>query len=469
VFLGSGAGYVNDGGSENCFVGRAAGYENVSGSSNTFLGSSSGYTNTTGHRNVLIGYRAGYNETGSDKLYIANSDVDPPLIYGDFASGRVGIGTTSPEEALDVNGAAKITAAGSPLKLHTDAGYIELESDNPDPMGLRLANANRDWYLINGTGFDDRLSFYDSDAGKERLVIDGPTGRVGIGVSDPTAALTVNDNIQGMSLGVPGILVGNSGGNAAVCLGSDFINYCRVSWTHPHYMELMSTGGVLFNLRYDYVKNNVIMFTNDGDIGVGTDNPEEKLHLVGENPRILIEAETSNPEINFKSTGDASTEIWSLYKDGSNDDLYFYQNSDISLALKNSTGNVGIGTHNTGSYKLYVQGEAYATGGWTPSDLKFKDEVGGIENALDKVLGLRGVLFRWKTEEYADRGFPEGEHYGVIAQDAEKVLPEIVKVGPDGSMAVAYAEIIPVLIESVRELKAENDILRQRIEALEWD
>ena len=82
-------------------------------------------------------------------------------------------------------------------------------------------------------------------------------------------------------------------------------------------------------------------------------------------------------------------------------------------------------------------------------------------------MGLRGVRFRWKTEEYADRGFPEGEHFGVIAQEAEEVLPEIVKDSADGEKAVAYAEIIPVLIESIRELKAENDVLKERIAALE--
>jgi hypothetical protein len=204
-----------------------------------------------------------------------------------------------------------------------------------------------------------------------------------------------------------------------------------------------------------------------GNLGLGTLIPEEKLHIAGDNPRILIEAETSNPEVNFKSTGDTSDEVWAVYKDGSNDDLYFYQNDAICMALKNSTGSVGIGTHNVGSYKLYVQGEAHSTGGWTSSDGRFKKEISGIENALDQLLGLRGVNFEWRTEEYADRGFPEGEHFGVIAQEAEEVLPQIVKDGPGGEKSVAYAEIIPVLIESIRELKAENDVLKQRVAALE--
>jgi len=117
TFVGAGAGEDHEEGYDNCFIGRVAGYENVSGNTNTCLGSFTGCTNTTGSGNVFVGYKAGYNEMGSNKLYIANSDADPPLIYGDFASARVGIGTTSPSEALEVNGTTKITAAGSPLKL----------------------------------------------------------------------------------------------------------------------------------------------------------------------------------------------------------------------------------------------------------------------------------------------------------------------------------------------------------------
>jgi hypothetical protein len=466
TFVGCQAGSENDLGQYNTLVGAGAGFE-ATGSFNTLVGNAAGYQNQGDH-NVFLGYQAGYGETGSDRLYIANGQYDyNVLIYGDFAADRVGINTTSPEEALDVNGAARITAVGSPLKLHTGAGYIELESDNPDPMGLRLSNATRDWYLINGPGFNDRLSFYDSDMGKERLVIEGPSGQVGIGVSEPTAMLTVNDNLQDVVLGIPGIAIGNSGGNAGVMLGSDQLNYGLVAWNHLHYMEIMSTGGVLFNLRYDYVKNHVIKFTNDGDIGVGTDSPEERLHLVGENPRILIEAETSNPEINFKSSGDASSDIWALYKDATNNDLYFFQNGAIRMALKNSTGSVGIGTNNVGSYKLYVQGEAYSTVNWTSSDLRFKKEIGGIKGAVDRVLGLRGVVFKWKGDEYADRGFPEGEHFGVIAQETEEVMPEIVKEGPDGEKAVAYTEIIPVLIEAIKAQQKQIESLEARIEDLE--
>ncbi len=101
VFLGSKTGYSNSNGADNTFVGSGSGSSNTTGYDNVFLGSSTGTSNTSGHENVFIGFRSGdnnvsgrgnvflgynsgRNETGSDKLYISNSQTNNPLIYGEF-------------------------------------------------------------------------------------------------------------------------------------------------------------------------------------------------------------------------------------------------------------------------------------------------------------------------------------------------------------------------------------------------
>ena len=101
IFLGYDAGYSNTTGGDNIFLGNSAGYSNTTGVNNTFLGTSTGVSNTTGYNNtfvgkeagavnttgsgnVFLGYQAGYNETGSNRLYIDNSDTASPLIYGEF-------------------------------------------------------------------------------------------------------------------------------------------------------------------------------------------------------------------------------------------------------------------------------------------------------------------------------------------------------------------------------------------------
>jgi len=88
TFIGTYAGYKNKG-SANTFLGNYAGFSNTDGYSNVFLGIHAGYNNTIGHGNVFLGNAAGMNETGSNKLYISNSDTATPLIYGDFSTGTV--------------------------------------------------------------------------------------------------------------------------------------------------------------------------------------------------------------------------------------------------------------------------------------------------------------------------------------------------------------------------------------------
>ncbi len=98
--------FANTSGSDNTASGNYALRNNTTGEQNTAFGASSGYTNSTGSRNVFLGYNAGYNETGSDKLYIANSAANPPLIYGDFSTNFVGLGTASPAAMLEIDGAS---------------------------------------------------------------------------------------------------------------------------------------------------------------------------------------------------------------------------------------------------------------------------------------------------------------------------------------------------------------------------
>jgi hypothetical protein len=130
-------------------------------------------------------------------------------------------------------------------------------------------------------------------------------------------------------------------------------------------------------------------------------------------------------------------------------------------------GNVGIGTTNPGACKLYVNGGASGTSAWgSCSDLRFKENIAGIGDALGKVLSLRGVTFDWRTDEYPDKNFDEGTHYGCVAQEVEAILPEVVREGPDGDKAVAYSEIVPVLIESIKDQQQQIEDLRAEVSQL---
>ncbi|MFN5866343.1 MAG: beta strand repeat-containing protein, partial [Candidatus Kapaibacterium sp.] len=110
--FGSGSLYENTEGFQNTAIGNRSIAVNTTGDNNTALGFEALFSSITGDGNVALGYRAGYSETGSNKLYIANSST-ANLIYGDFSTGRVAIngGSTpgAPGAALQVNSPAAAT------------------------------------------------------------------------------------------------------------------------------------------------------------------------------------------------------------------------------------------------------------------------------------------------------------------------------------------------------------------------
>ena len=101
------------------------------------------------------------------------------------------------------------------------------------------------------------------------------------------------------------------------------------------------------------------------------------------------------------------------------------------------------------------------------SDIRLKKDIQQLDSALDKVLKLRGVSYYWKNAEELAAingkelfGFDDKKHIGVIAQEVEAVVPELVVTGKDGFKSVTYENIAPLLIEAIKEQQAEIEELR---------
>lgn len=95
---------------------------------------------------------------------------------------------------------------------------------------------------------------------------------------------------------------------------------------------------------------------------------------------------------------------------------------------------------------------------FTSSDERLKRNVIEISNALNKVSSIRGVEYEWDTEL---QEVYNGNDVGVIAQEIEKVLPTAVVKRDNGYKAVKYEKIIPLLIEAIKDLKKEIDVLKR--------
>ena len=126
---------------------------------------------------------------------------------------------------------------------------------------------------------------------------------------------------------------------------------------------------------------------------------------------------------------------------------------------------LGVGTPASG-----ILGEIRATNNisaYYSSDARLKTNVTNIEHALDKVMFLNGVEFDWSDQYLEDCGGEDGyfvrkHDVGVIAQEVEAILPEIVATRDDGFKAVKYDRLVSLLIEAIKELKQEVDELKKK-------
>ncbi len=96
-------------------------------------------------------------------------------------------------------------------------------------------------------------------------------------------------------------------------------------------------------------------------------------------------------------------------------------------------------------------------GGYFGSDISFKEDLSTIDKALDKVLRLNGVKYRFKTDEPKEENF----RFGFIAQEVFDICPEVVKFMPDSTLAIAYTDLIAVLVEAIKEQQSIIEQIHQ--------
>ena len=143
--------------------------------------------------------------------------------------------------------------------------------------------------------------------------------------------------------------------------------------------------------------------------------------------------------------------------------LYFNSNKTVTIGTNTLTNSLGVGTNPSG-----VTGEIRATDnvtGYYASDIKFKENIQEIDNALDIVKAIGSKTFSWSDNYISEHGGEDGyfiqkDDFGVIAQDVQSVFPRAVRTRPDGSLAVDYEKLSTLAFGAISTLLA-------RIEALE--
>ncbi len=197
---------------------------------------------------------------------------------------------------------------------------------------------------------------------------------------------------------------------------------------------------------------------DSGNVGIGTMSPTlGQLQISGNansastpnRPRIALE--------DVAGTGRWLIQGWGPTGGDGNFAIYRSAGTANLLLAPDGNGNVGIGVSNP-SEKLQVNGNVRASAYLMNSDIRLKKHVRAVPG-LETISLLRGIKFNWAADGKSD--------VGVIAQDVEKVLPELVVTEPDGYRAVKYMNLIAPLIEAVKELHGMSAGTQAHVRGLE--
>lgn len=134
---------------------------------------------------------------------------------------------------------------------------------------------------------------------------------------------------------------------------------------------------------------------------------------------------------------------------------------DGATTVTNGALKIGSVTESATNGAIYAANDVVA---FATSDERLKKYPKNIPNALDKVNQINGVNFIWRkaNDDIKENVHSfEGRDVGVLAQEVEKVLPEVVTTRDTGYKAVKYEKIVPLLIEAIKELKVEIDELKK--------
>lgn len=521
TFLGGSAGSNDTLSIDNVYIGAFSGRGTLGATdgyhrmSNTMIGSQSGLFNTTSG-NVFLGFQAGYNAAVDNQLYITNSSTDSTetLIYGDFGTEDLRLNA-----AVNINGHYTLPTTAAPGSSYTfrsqGSGQLAWQRLAPwDTNGddiiyedghLGVLDANPS-AVIAASG-NIRASALENESEYVEIDHDGSNGR--INTRGDGNLVFGHDGAADMYLNSDGDLgVGVAPSDALHVRGNGSEDLFRVQLGTDTKMRVYNNGSISLGANISNVSSGDVYVHRD--LGLGVTSPKARLDVNGD----AIPSVTGTHDLgtstyrwstvngnegNFRANGTAANTVV-LRLNGNNGgqdntvSTEYYHNNLRSVLLSSKYENPF--TKST-SYEIWVRENDAMTQAMVvrPNDIRTRDilprsnnayDVGGANafnnvesynftNASDRRVkqnittapyGLEEILaLEPSTYQYID--YPDQDRLGLIAQDVYKIIPEVVSTKHADRWGIRYMDLVPVLINAVKEVNEEKDQLEDRLAALE--
>jgi hypothetical protein len=422
------------------------------------------------------------------------------ILTADLANSRLGINNVSPTVAFDVTGVAKFSSSGtfgglvsggnsSPSTSYNAGSWftgdglvagnissvcgIQINSSTTSTLSaIRFGDGDgvNNLYDQGSIIYNHSLDRLGFSTNRNTAMVITSAGLVGIGTTSPSTEL----HIKAASSYAEVRIDGASGGGASLEYYSNGTQlgdiYCDPSYNMifrnngaTERMRITSTGvlGLGVVPKSWYTSGIAVMqFATGGALwGFGASNillsANEYFDTSGTPRYIDADAATRyqhNAGYHRFSTAPVGTAGAAMTI---TERLRIHNNGNVTIS--------DTGTDN--GYKLFVNGTSAGTSAFqNVSDRRLKKDITLIESALNKVKLLNGVSFNWDKTLRPDLALDDKNHLGLIAQDVEEILPQVVTTGIDElkTKTIAYSDIVPVLIEAIKELSAEINLLKQK-------
>ena len=403
---------VSSPGMGNLFIGEAAGDSITSGSKNTFLGHKAGNVNSSGNENTFIGNGAGMSHrTGFRNTFMGHE-------------------------------------AGASTTFSFDNSFFGWKSGFSNTLG-------------SGNTFIGEEAGAFNNIGNENTFIGKAAGVFNeSGSSNTYIGLSAGRNNKS---GTRNVFVGNNAGeNNTKTIRSTFIGQSARQTTPTD--SLSGSMALGYNSKVKCSKCASIGGTGIDavKVGIGTDDPTRTLDVRGElfvydtNGTAFFQSSGSNSFIRLENNNGAAGTSLGYFDNGV--EKYFFIDTpdpDFGEVVVTDLGWMGIGDL-TPETQLDVIGSIHYTGNLADvSDRRLKENLIPILDPLAKISQLNGFTYNLIGEVERSAG--------VIAQDVQKVLPEAVSAVDDGYLGVDYTQLVPLLIEGMKQQQAEIETLRNEV------